>query len=44
MDSIQTVMINNFTTNSTGPFKLQLNNNNGNIGVIYVDEIILIKN
>lgn len=44
MDSIQTVMIENFTTTSTGPFRLQLNNNNGNIGVIYVDEIILIKN
>ena len=44
MDSIQTIIINNFTTTSTGPFRLQLNNNNGNMGIIYVDEIILIKN
>ncbi len=44
MDSIQTVMINNFTTNTTGSLRLQVNNNNGSIGVIYVDEIILIKN
>ena len=44
MDSIQTVLINNFTTTSNGPLRLQVNNNNGNLGVIYVDEIVLVKN